>query len=328
MKFMKTGLLICALGLGLAAHAQSEPADSNTADFGKIQKDTNNSGGLQYNNSMGLQDAIPTGQLWATSFFSFASATTQQISKGSASVSSYNYLSLNRRLSEDTKFSLRVPFYYNTAGFNKYGDFDKQDVSLSDVHLVYSMYDLGYIGAIDISGNLKLYLPTSDYSQTQRTIAKIRPEMFFEWAFGRFSSLTYVVKPDYYIQSQTAYFDKTTRTRDDGSYVTDPRHTTKIASVEHYLELDADMGRYWSVKPSIGFTEDWYNKSAAENLPGAHLTYARTDLGFEIRPARWINFTVGIENKAPLNRNKYGDKVALFRPKDNTVFLMTNAYLY
>lgn len=329
LKALKFGLMILSVGLtGAAAHALSEPADTSTLQESQIHKDIQSTSGLTYNNSMGLQDAIPVSQMWSTSFFSFASTMTSQIDQGAAAVDSYNYLSLNRRLTQDTKFSLRVPFYYNTAGFNKYGDYEKQDVSMADVHLVYSMYDLGYIGDVDISGNLKLFLPTSEFSQDQKMIAKLRTEVFFEWAFGRFSSLTYVVKPDYYFQSQTAYFNKTMPRRTDGSWVSDPRSTTKIASLEHYIELDADVNRYLSIRPSIGFAEDWYYGSDAENLQGRHMTYARSGLGVEIRPARWINFTVGIENYAPLNRNKYGDPVALFRPKDNSVYLMTNAYLY
>ena len=124
VKALKLGLMILSVGLsGVAAHAQSEPAETSTAQESKIRKDVQNFGGLEYNNAMGMQDAIPVNQTWSTSFFSFASTMTSQIDQGAASVDSYNYLSLNRRLTQDTKFSLRVPFYYNTAGFNKYGDY-------------------------------------------------------------------------------------------------------------------------------------------------------------------------------------------------------------
>lgn len=197
---------------------------------------------------------------------------------------------------------------------------------MQDIHVAYSHYDLGYIGDIEISGNLKVYLPNSDYSQEQRTITRIRPELYFLLPIGRFSGLTYVFKPDFYVQSQTAFFDKTVPQRPDGSYVRDPRRTTKRASLEHYLQLDLDMNRWWGIQTKAGFDEDWYHSSEAEGLEGGHSTRAVVGAGVEVRPMRGLKFLLSFENK-PLLATTRGDSVEMFRQRDNGFVLMTNASL-
>lgn len=278
--------------------------------------------------AMSFEDSISTGpKVWSGSLFSIASVTSNQLDRGASSVGSYDYISFNRRLDPDSKVSIRVAFLYNTAGFNKYGDNEKQDMSLQDLHFVYSHYDVGTIGDIEVAGNLKLYVPTSQSSQRSKMITRFHPEAYFFLPIGRFSGLTYAFKPDYYVQSQTAYYDDTTPTRPDGSFVTDPRHTTKMGSLEHYLQLDLDISKRFGFQVKAGTDEDWYYGSDAENLAGGHVTYAKLSAGFEIRVMRGLNFLLFVENKPMLATYKK-ENVAFFRPQDNSVVLMTNAYLF
>ncbi len=279
--------------------------------------------------SIGVSDDfMPMTDKWTVTFFSIASTETRNFDSGSPSVGSYDYFGFNRRLSPTTKFAFRVPFLFNTAGYNKYGDFDKQDIKLHDVILNFSDYDFYYIGEVDVSANFKLYLPTSEYSQLQKTVARIRPEFYFKYNFGRYSWISYGFKPDYYIQSQTAYYDDTTPRRADGTFVTDPRKTNKIASLEHYLEGSININRLFSARLKSGFDEDWYYGSEAENLDGGHVTYAVSSAGVEIRPMRGLNFILSLQNKAILYSGKGGRAVSLFNPRDNSIVLQTNAYVF
>ncbi|AHZ84886.1 hypothetical protein AB1A81_10815 [Bdellovibrio bacteriovorus] len=240
---------------------------------------------------------------------------------------SYTYISMNYKVNADEKASLRVPFIFNTAGQNEYGDQVKSETMLSDVHLVYSMYDLGYIGDIDLSGNAKVYLPTSEFSQDSGLIAKFRAELYLEYSIGRFSSISYGIKPDYYWQSRTASFNYDMPQFDDGNYVSDPRQANKQASLEHFLEVVADINKYFSFKPRIGIEEDWYHSSTIEGIEPRHVTKAFYQISLGIRPVRGISFLVGATNTTTLNSYR-GKDIAFGQPENTQYFVMTNAFLF
>lgn len=267
---------------------------------------------------------------WNVTLFSIASLSNMSYGKQATadrSVGSYNYFGFNYKIDSDTKFSVRIPFTYNTAGQNEYGDQMSSILDLQDVHFAYTKYDLGYIGDIDISGNAKVYLPTSEYAQNAKMVAKLRLEAYFEYAIGRFSFLTYAVKPDIYWQRQTAYFNPDTPQWDDGTFKKDPRSTTKQYSFEHYLEAVLDINKYFAVKPKAGFDEDWYYSSSVEDLEGSHVTKIRSGVGLEMRAMRGLTLTVGVQNETTLGSYK-GKDVAFWQPENTEYTLMTNAYVF
>lgn len=268
---------------------------------------------------------------WSATLFSIASVSNMSFGKKATSesraVDSYNYIGFNHKIDADTKFSVRIPFVYNTAGQNEYGDQVASVMDLQDIHFAYSKYDLGYIGDVDISGNMKVYLPTSEYAQNSKMVAKLRLEAYFEYAIGRFSSITYGVKPDIFWQRQTAYFNPDTPQFDDGGYKKDPRGTTKQYSMEHYLEAVLDINKYFSVKPRAGFDEDWFYSSDVEALEGNHVTKVKMGLGLEVRPMRGLTFTLGVQNQTTLGSYK-GKDVAFGQPENTDYSLMTNAFLF
>ena len=280
--------------------------------------------------SMVLSATDSLRQKWNVTLFSIASVSNMSYGKketANRSLESYNYFGFNHKIDADTKFSVRIPFLYNTEGQNSYAENVPSRLDIQDVHFAFSKYDLGYIGDIDISGNVKLYLPTSEYSQNSKLVAKLRMEAYFEYAIGRFSSITYVVKPDFYWQRQTAYFNADTPQFNDGAFVKDPRMTTKQYSLQHYLEGVVDMNRYYSLKPKIGFDEDWYYSSDVEQLEGSHVTKLTAGLGLEMRPVRGLTFTLGVQNQSTLGSYK-GKDVVLGAPENTQYSLMTNAFLF
>src|SRR5690606_30986040 len=131
-------------------------------------------------------------------------------------------------------------------GVNRYNEHVGMDARLSDVHIAYVMYDLGYIGDIDLSGNVKYYLPTSERAQDTRSFGKLRFELYAEYYFTRFSSITYGIKPEIYFQTQKAYQDQSVP-MEDWNY-RDPRKTNKIANFEHFVEVVADINKTFSLK--------------------------------------------------------------------------------
>lgn len=267
---------------------------------------------------------------WNVTLFSIASLSNMSYGKtadSTRSVDSYNYFGFNYKIDSDTKFSVRIPFVYNTAGQNEYADQVSSVLDLQDVHFAYSKYDLGYIGDVDISGNVKLYMPTSEYSQNSKLVTKLRFEAYFEYSIGRFSSITYGVKPDIYWQRQTAYYDPNTPQWENGTFKKDPRGTTKQYSFEHFVEGVIDINRYFSVKPKAGFDEDWYYSSDAEQLEGNHVTKVRAGLGLEMRVMRGLTFTAGVQNTTSLGSYK-GKDVTWMQPENTEYTLMTNAFVF
>lgn len=268
---------------------------------------------------------------WNATLFSIASVSNMSFGKkettDTRAVDSYNYIGFNHKIDADTKISVRIPFVYNTEGMNSYGDKVASVMDLQDVHFAYAKYDLGYIGDVDISGNMKVYLPTSEFAQNSKMVARLRMEAYFEYSIGRFSSITYAVKPDFFWQRQTAYFNPDTPQLDNGGYRKDPRSTTKQYSFEHYLEAVIDLNRYFSVKPKAGFDEDWYYSSDVEQLEGSHVTKVKAGLGLEVRPKRGLTFTLGVQNQTTLGSYR-GKDVTWGQPENTQYSLMTNAFLF
>lgn len=259
---------------------------------------------------------------WGVSFFSIGSLSQRQVETGGSSYGFNGYLGLNYKISKTQRFSIRPVFNVNSAGLDKKGNKIEQGSSLGDAHLVYSDYEIASMGPVGVSTSFKLYLPTSEFSQSIHMIAKFRPETFISYNFGKFSSITWVIKPDFFIQSQTTFEDQKAPLRKDGTY---PRKTTQFAALEHYLEFNAEVNKYFAVKPSAGFKEDWYNAGGASFLESSHNTSAKLALGFDIRPTRGLSFTLIAENLVKLNDRK--DEVTYFRPEDNSLVLLTNASL-
>lgn len=279
-------------------------------------------------NVMAAGDSSPRS--WTMTLFNITSQEHMTFNKeatGQRSFDTYTYFSFNKKINEDQKVSLRIPFTFNTAGQNKYGDHIHSEFNLQDIHISYAMYDLGYIGDIDLAGNLKVYLPTGEYSKNSGMIAKVRFETFFDYSIGQYSYISYGVKPDIYWQSRTATFNYDTPTFTDGNYRFDPRSTNKLAEIEHYIELGLDINKYFSFKPRIGFDEAWYYSSGVEDLEGRHTTKGFYQVAVDIRPVRGISFLVGFSNKTTLSSNK-GKDVRIGLPENNQYFVMTNAFLF
>lgn len=266
---------------------------------------------------------------WGVTLFSIASIRNMNNRKadGPRAVESYNYFGLNYRIDSDTRLSVRIPFLFNTEGYNRFNDKLTSKAEIQDVHVAFSKYDLGYIGDIDLSGNVKVYMPTSEWSAKSGQIARFRAELYMEYAIGRFSSISYGIKPDLFWQRNRTYVDYSTPRFNDGNFRWDPRGTTKQYSLEHFLEGYIDINQYFTIKPRVGFDEDWYYSSETENLEGNHVTRLRSGIGLEVRPFRGWRFTFGIQDETRLAGNR-GKDVAFWEPQNIQYSIMTNGSIF
>lgn len=248
---------------------------------------------------------------WGVSFYSLGAVAQQQIERGGASYFTYNYLALNYKLSKTRRYSIRPVFNYTSSGKDKFNKDVKSDVVLGDMHLVYADYEIATLGDANVSTSFKFYLPTSQGSQESGMIVKFRPETFVSMNIGRFDSITYILKPDFFLQSRGSYLDSFHKDR-----------TNQIVNFEHYVEYGASLNKTFTLKPSVGFIEAWYNPTQDPKFY-THKTEAKIALGLDIHATKGLFFTVSAENRFFVTHRK--DEVAFFRPEDNGLILITNA---
>ncbi|MFZ4403644.1 MAG: hypothetical protein ACOYOK_06025 [Pseudobdellovibrionaceae bacterium] len=252
---------------------------------------------------------------WEISFFSFASSPAVQLQKGKAAVDSSNYLSVGRKISDNNKLSLRVPFAYNTSGIDKSNKERGSSTLLQDVYLVLGQSKWFQQGDWKLYGAERLYFPTSDFSKNAKTLARARVELNLERSLGTLGSLTYSVKPDYYFQSQNSYADKN---------ATKPTNKANIqVGLDHYVELKAKANSWLVVRPLVGFLENWFK--GYDNVEALHTTAFRSALTLQFVVNKSFDFALGLENRTALN-GANGAPV-FYQNKDNTAYLVTNVSL-
>lgn len=250
---------------------------------------------------------------WGVSFFSLATAPQNQIGQG-ASVFAYNYLALNYKFTKTQRISIRPVFQYTSQGNDNRGNQVTNDGTvLGDAHIVYADYEIATLGPANVSTSFKFYAPTSDSSQAQGMIMKFRPETFISMNVGRFDSLTYAMKPDFYVQSRFSNFNAKGQ-----------ENTTKVFEIEHYVEYGVSLNKTLTLKPSVGFIDTFYNKSQNPKV-SSRGTSAKLALGLDIFAMKGLSFTLSAENKFSVADRR--DDVAVGRPEENNVLLITNASL-
>ncbi|HEY8269450.1 MAG TPA: hypothetical protein VIG33_01070 [Pseudobdellovibrionaceae bacterium] len=250
---------------------------------------------------------------WGVSFYSLGSIAQKQIETGDPSYFTYNYIGLNYKISKSRRFAIRPVFNYVSSGKDKYANDVKSEMTTGDLHIVYADYEIATLGEANVSTSFKFYLPTSQGSQDSQMIVKFRPETFISMEVRRHDILTYALKPDFFLQSRGSYLDANRKDR-----------STQIALIEHYLEYSAGLNKMFSLKPSVGFIESWFNPSTNKNF-NTHKTEAKIALGLDINLMKGLMFTLSAENRVLLTDRK--DAVTFFRPEDNGLVLITSASL-
>lgn len=253
---------------------------------------------------------------WSLNFFSLATRPNMQEGQkeqGNRSIFAYSYLSMNYKVDSTQRYSLRVPFGYTSAGYNERGEDKSEEFQMQDVHFVYSNYDLGYIGDVDLSGKVKYYLPTSKSTLDKKTVGIVKFEGYADYVIARNWSIAYVFKPEFFIQTQTSYQNSFT-----GRASRTPQY-----ELEHYLQLQWDAHSLVSLQLKSGFTEKWEHSSAAQNLDSRHYTQLVYGAAAWIRAQRGLMFTLVVQNETELVRYQ-GESINYGQPQNTEYLLLTN----
>lgn len=188
-------------------------------------------------------------------FFNFSSANMAQANKDGGRLESYNYFSLEYRLSRNEKVAIRPAFFLNSGGTNYRGRFEEADFEWSDLYINYANYSLRLLPFdMDYVTNVRVYLPTSEASQTRGMIMRIRP--YFIAGAPLTSRMAYAIhfQPDFYIQSRTGYAN--------GGYVNGNRNY----GYKVFGELAYRLNRTFSIFGTLGHDQMWNHSVPVERV--------------------------------------------------------------
>lgn len=189
-------------------------------------------------------------------FFNFTSANMAQANKDGGRLESYNYFSLEYRLSREEKIAIRPAFFLNSGGSNFRGQFEESSFEWSDLYINYANYSWRLLPFdMDYVSNIRVYLPTSEDSQTRGMIMRIRP--YFIAGAPLTSRMTYAIhfQPDFYIQSRTGYAN-------DRGYANGNRNY----GYKVFGELAYRLNRTFSLFGNLGHDQMWNHSVPIERV--------------------------------------------------------------
>lgn len=212
-----------------------------------------------------------------------------------------SYVAFSWKLPKDVRVSILPTFGYTTSGYDNLGNQTTDKFYWRDFSFAVAQNRVleDYLPAAwDLKQKARLYLPTSDGSKAEGMIARLRLELEARYNLDRYSNIRMYAKPSYYFQRSKSYLSGTSL------------RTSKMIDSEHGSEVNWSLNKYFSIKPGFEIQEKWSNKSDANasdlsyydsrrgvgvNNNGTHMAEIGYRLGFEIKPNRDMNFTVGIQ---------------------------------
>ncbi len=184
--------------------------------------------------------------------FSLASTEAGAAQDGGNSFRAYNYISINRRGSDwGRHWALRLPFSYNTAGFDDFNTdvSQKQKLTLNDVLLDYTISSTLLPGDIEVFTRYRLEIPTSENSINQRKLGALRFDMIASHYLTNRFQIEYWPIFTWNMHTQTAYENPNTgRATSTLIYELNQR-----MSLWYRAGSDLFLGFY------VGTEDDWYN---------------------------------------------------------------------
>lgn len=263
-------------------------------------------------------------RIWYSAF-SFASMDGGPTQQGGARLGTYNYLSLNYSTEFGQHWSFRVPFRYDSAGFDDFNDNEvqSQELNLWDFLVDYTVSSTLLPGDIEIFQRVRLELPTSDVSRAQKKIASLRYTAFASRYLTKGVQLEYW--PDFTWNIHTV----TTYTNEFGT----TSHTRQY-------ELKQRLTLWYTVSPKLqlgiytGTQDDWFNRSNANSTSRqaeGRLSEHAWILGpsFRYTPNRNFSFLFSLQNTVPLWGFRSQDTgsvsdIGQFKPDQTQFLLLTN----
>lgn len=248
-------------------------------------------------------------------FFNFSSAAMEQVGKNGGRLESYNYFSLQYRLSRDEAIAIRPAFNFNTSGYDYRGRHQESSFSWNDLYINYANYGLNLLPFmpidLDYVANLRIYLPTSEASQSRGMIARIRPYFIIGAPITSRAAFSFHIQPDYYLQSRTGYANEKGYANGNRNY-----------GYKTFLEMTYRLNRVFMLAGEFGHNQMWHHSVPIENVSVFQIEEAvvGASLGIDWRS---IASAIGVSQtrnvQRPFNRNNF----SLFRDNETQYFART-----
>ena len=204
-----------------------------------------------------------------------------------------SYISFNYKVSKYLKFAARPAFGYSVQGLDNKGKDVTDKSRVRDLSFVMTFTNLEedvWPTTMDYKFQPRLYLPTSDGSQEQGMIARLRLEQEVNWRFARGWNLRTYLVPSYFFQRNTAFVSQS-----NGKVL-----TTAMADSEHGIEIGYDINKTFTILPCLHFIDKWSNVSPINNKDQFHSSVLDQRLGLGVNVTRDFSFVIGLQAEKDL----------------------------
>lgn len=273
---------------------------------------------VKFRGYQNVTDELPfMGENWKVSFFQLASVEASRLDDQSTpSLFMYNFLSFNYKIDNDSRIAVRPVFTISSPGTDKYDEeLNRWKTNLGDAYVSYSRFNLPEIGPFGTRTNIRLYVPTSEFSQNNGMITQIHPEYYLETSLGRNWGVEIQFKGDYFVNSKRAYSFKT----ESGNVI---QTTNKEVELESIVEARYRINRLFAFKPRILWHDEWYLSSPSNNRASRHTQEFSYGAGIEFRGSENFNTTLQFSNVLQTFPRRRREALGL--PQNNEIVALTN----
>lgn len=273
-----------------------------------------------------METTLSTYKNWWINGFSLASVEAEPVQDGGASLSSYNYMSFNYRVGDGQHVAFRVPFTYNSAGFDSFNGDEVQKQSLDLADLLVDFTDSATLLPFEIEtfSRLRFELPTSKFSRYQRKIGGLRLDLIMSKNLARNLEIEYWPILTWNLNTLTVY---------ENPEINNSLSHTKQYELNQRLTLWYRVNGDFSVGWFAGTEDVWLNSSKANNTRrqregrlGEHLLKTGPAVRYSLN--RNLNFIFNVSNSVPMwgytaDRTGRMSDLGQFKPNQTEFVLLT-----
>ena len=312
MRYLSAVILALVLSCGFSAFAEDELVMSSTSTLKSEVPQTDSSLVPQ---PFTQEDKPVRAKYspWGTAYFNWATQNMRDTRNGVGRLSSYNFVSLDYRLGNGRKLSIRPTFFLNGAGNDFMGRPQESDFGVGDIYLQYFHYNLALLpGNIGMSGAFRAYVPISENSRDQTLITRFQARMFFTKPLGYGAQVTYVVEPRYFVYRDRAFLFR------DGTF--EQARGNRWGALWHYMEFAERIGDSWGLSQTLGFMHQWNYEVPASGIANRITDRFETNVGafFDLGT---VMFRLSLLNSIDIRRPRQGFQ--LYREDETEYSLMT-----
>lgn len=260
------------------------------------------------------------GRDFNMNFFSFAGLETDKMQAEGGRLTTYNYLTFATYFN-DLRFSLRLPFQYNSAGSDRFNGkkVNGQEMFMQDLILGLQKSDPLFLPwDLESFWEGRIYLPTSKQSENSGMIARLRNTFNVAKVLSHNFELEYMNQASYYIQSRTAYLN---RFEDQDGYLFEITSATKKFDLDHKFTLWGKVSATTGLGMQLGQEISWWNASPQNQRNSRRQRELNMGPALKFPLSRNANFILSYTDVVDQDMN--GQELGKFLAKNTQINLLS-----